>query len=157
VLFQQRTRAEDACFRGSAGFQTVDMPVEAGVGQLQTWVSGLEPQGGQTLFVLRNGGDELILVDGKFGGQLPGDVLSEEVCHGPPCEQHRNHDPCQGSKQQATPQGMTQAAQGGPHQFASHMRYPRPRTVSIAPGGSFLRSRPMKTSMVLESRSKSCA
>src|SRR5690606_4043260 len=102
---------------------------------------------------------ELLEMRRELGLELPGEVLAEQPAQAPARHRDRRDDPCRGSRQQ--PQSQRPAPALGkapaPAHVESRSRSPRPRTVSIMPGGSFLRRRATNTSMVLESRSKSCA
>jgi hypothetical protein len=108
-------------------------------------------------------GRQLVQMRQQFRVQLPRDVLAKQARQPPARDGHGQGYPRHGAGQQAPAQrpGALPARPGAFCLSGVHgepaSRYPRPRAVSIMPGGSFLRSRPMNTSMVLESRSKSWA
>ncbi len=123
------------------------LPVVAGVGLIETGIGEGAGDHRQAGFGHFQPGEQIIELQAQAIGLR---LLPVVAHHGLQTEtggEQKQPTPDQRDGDQSPPQGSDQ-----PH---SLIRYPRPRTVSIRLGLVFLRIRPMNTSTVLESRSKS--
>src|SRR5207249_8661696 len=141
----QRPRAEDR------PLHTVDLPVEPRIRFAEEWVTRLMGQhelpGARAL----QGSNDLLELDRQLGLESTFDVSAEQSRKERAGCGQGEQDPDDRADEQPESEGIDSDHPG------SSSRYPRPRTVLMTLTPSLRRSRATKTSMVLESRSKSWA